>query len=78
MAWSMAPLIDVPPPNSWRGTASMAAASASMEVSSLTSRQGTTSTCMVGPVHCTIVTAIDCLPPDCTARSSSGLRNAAT
>ena len=53
MAWSMAPLIDVPPPNSWRGAASIAAASASIEASSLTSIQGTTCDLhgRAGPLH---------------------------
>jgi len=78
IAWSMAPLIDVPPPNSWRDSASIAAASASMDASSLTSIQGTTCTCSTGPVHCTMVTAIACREPERTARSRSGLRKAAT
>ena len=78
MAWSMAPLIDVPPPNSWRGAASMAAASASIEASSLTSLQGTTCTCMAGPVHCTIVTAIACGRAGAHRAQQGGLRKAAT
>src|SRR5215470_12285762 len=54
----MAPLIEVPPPNSLRGVFSIAEASASAEASSLTTIQGTTWTCRRGPVHWCMVTAI--------------------
>ena len=37
-----------------------------------------TTICSVGPVHCTMVTAIDCRVPDMMAFNSSGLRKAAT
>jgi hypothetical protein len=78
MAWSMAPLIDVPPPNSWRGTLSMASATACMEASSLMRVQGSTCTCNTGPVHCTMVTAMDWVVPERMAVSRRGLRKAAT
>ena len=78
MAWSMAPLIDVPPPNSWRGALSMASAKACIEASSLISIHGTTWICSAGPVHCVMVTAIACIVPEPMARSSCGLRKAAT
>ena len=45
--------------------------------SSLISVQGTTCTCIAGPVHCTMVTAIDPVEPPRMAFSTRGLRNAA-
>jgi hypothetical protein len=72
----MAPLSDVPPPNNCRGAASMASAKASAEPASLISVQGTTCTCMVGPVHCTMVTAIEPVEPPRMALSICWLRNA--
>ena len=54
----MAPLIEVPPPNNWRGIRSIVAANAVAVCSSPTAVQSATSTCMRGPVHCTMVTAI--------------------
>ena len=73
MAWSMAPLIEVPPPNNCRGAASMASAKALAEAASLISVHGTTCTCMAGPVHCTMVTAIEPVAPPRIASSTCWL-----
>ena len=73
----MAPEIEVPPPNNWRGAASIAVASAVTLASSLTSIQSTTTTCSRGPVHCTMVTAIDCVISERIELRTFGLRNAA-
>jgi|GEM_PF-3749072 len=78
MAKSIAPLMEVPPLNSWRGARSMASATASMVASSAMRVHGTTTTCRAGPVHCTMVTATAPTAPPRTARSSSRLRKAAT
>ena len=73
----MAPLIEVPPPNSRRGAASIEAANASADASSLINIHGTTWICRRGPVHWNMVTAIDCELPPRIAASTRGSRNAA-
>ena len=77
-AWSMAPLIEVPPPNNWRGTRSIAAAKAAAVCSSPTALHSATWTCIIGPVHCTMVTAIAWCGPDRMACSTRAWRKAAT
>ena len=72
----MAPLTEVPPPNNCRGAASTASAKALAEPASLISVQGTTCTCMAGPVHCTMVTAIDPVEPPRMAFKTCWLRKA--
>ena len=74
----MAPEIEVPPPNSFRGVCSMSLAAEATEASSLRCVQGSTSACRNGPVHCIIASAIDCVPPERIAPSTRGLRSAAT
>ena len=54
----------------------MASAKALAEAASLISVQGTTCTCIAGPVHCTMVTAIEPVEPPRMALSTCGLRNA--
>jgi hypothetical protein len=78
MAWSMAPLIEVPPLKSWRGALSMASAKARIEASLSISIQGTTWICSTGPVHCVMVTTIARVAPEPMACKSRGLRKAAT
>ena len=76
----MAPLIEVPPPNRWRGASSIAAAKASALRSSPIRVQSTTWTCIAGPVHCTMVTAIAWLPPEriaCSTRAMAEGRHVA-
>ena len=76
-AWSIAPLIDVPPPNNCLGVPSMVSAIA-RNVASLSMRiHGTTCACSAGPVHCIMVTAIAPLAPARIASSSRGSRKAA-
>ncbi len=70
--------MEVPPPNSWRGAFSIASANASIEASSAIKAHGTTCTCMAGPVHCVMVTAIDAAEPERMACSRRGSRKAAT
>ena len=76
-AKSMAPLIEVPPPNNCRGTRSMAPAKSSAVAASLIWVHGTTRTCSRGPVHWNMVTPIDWVISDWIALSTRGLRNAA-
>lgn len=56
MAWSMAPLIEVPPPNSRRGAASIRRARARAEAASERRVQEMEGTCMAGPVHWNMAT----------------------
>lgn len=58
MAWSIAPLIEVPPPKSRRGAASIRRASAVAAAASGRRVQGMEGTCMAGPVHWNIATAM--------------------
>src|SRR5215831_13458987 len=53
--------MEVPPPNNCRFDASIASASSFTVTSSLTRVQLTVCTCSSGPVHCIMVTAIDCV-----------------
>ncbi len=57
MEWSMAPLIEVPPPNSMRGADSIRRAKAAADAGSDRRDQGTEGTCIPGPVHWNIATA---------------------
>ena len=58
MAWSIAPLIEVPPPNNCRGAASMASAKAIGRGLVLDQRPRHRLGLHVGPVHCIMVTAM--------------------
>ena len=76
MPWSIAPLIEVPPPNSARGAAAILAANAVAEAGSDSRVHATVGTCMPGPVHWNIITPIEPVGPDASAWCSLGARNA--
>jgi len=76
MPWSIAPLIEVPPPNRVRGARSIFAAIAAAEAGSDTRVHDTVGTCRPGPVHWNIVTAMAPFGPDPSAWCSRGERNA--
>src|SRR5215831_7052557 len=59
MEWSIAPEIDLPPPNNL-GVDSICEAADSMDASFLRSIHGNTGACRNGPVHWNRLTAIDC------------------
>src|ERR1043165_9241609 len=63
MPVSIAPEIEVPPPNSARGAAAILSANACAEAASEILVHGTAITCSAGPVHCIMITAIDCVGP---------------
>jgi hypothetical protein len=75
---SIAPEIEVPPPNSARGAAAILSAKAPADAASEIHVHGTAITCSAGPVHWIITTAIDCVGPDEIAAVTRGWRNAAT
>ncbi len=54
----------MPPPNSARGAAAILSAKAFAEAASEIFVHGTAVTCSAGPVHCIMMTAIDCAGPD--------------
>lgn len=74
--WSMAPLIEVPPPNSTRGAASMRRAKAVAEPGSDRRVQPTEGACMAGPVHWNIATATLPEGPEAMAACSRRSRKA--
>lgn len=76
MPWSMAPLIEVPPPNSMRGARSMRAAKASASAALPMRVHDTAGAWRRGPVHWNMVTAMDCVGPEAMALCRRGLRKA--
>src|ERR1700716_1491397 len=77
MDGALAPEIEAPPPNSARGDVAIASAKAFAEAVSEIRVHGTAVTCSAGPVHCIMMTAIDCVGPDWIAATTRGWRNAA-
>lgn len=76
MPWSMAPLIEVPPPNRERGAVSIPRANAMAEAGSASRVQATLGTCIPGPVHWNIITATAPSGPERIAWCSRGARKA--
>ena len=76
MLWSIAPLIEVPPPNSRRGADSIRRARAIAEAASGRRVQGTEGTCRAGPVHWNIATAMLPEGPEAMAAWRRGSRKA--
>jgi hypothetical protein len=76
MEWSIAPLIEVPPPNSMRGARSMRAAKASASAALPMRVHDTAGAWRRGPVHWNMVTAMAWVGPEAMALCRRGLRKA--